>query len=81
MKTITGNIDANDAININKEINEILNNENNVNKELNQQTVSNEQMIKRFDNLTNHINQQQRIITSTISTKTPKTRSRGTIII
>lgn len=33
-------------------------------KELEEQTVLNEKMIKRFANLTNHINQQQKIITS-----------------
>lgn len=33
-------------------------------KELEEQTVLNEKTIKRFANLTNHINQQQKIITS-----------------
>lgn len=64
IKTITGNLDANDAIRINSKINQILNNENVINKQINQQTQLNQQMIKRFENITNHINHQQTTITS-----------------
>lgn len=64
IKSITGNLGANDAIKINNEIHKILSNENRLNIEKNQQSKLNRQMIDQFENIMNHINQQQQAITS-----------------
>lgn len=62
IKSITGNLDANDAIELNKQIDTILKNEDSMAKEINQQTKLNKQMIERFENITKHINYQQKVM-------------------
>lgn len=64
IKTITGNMDANDAININEEIKKLNLNQNILEIETNQQISINKKMIERFDNITRHINEQQKTIES-----------------
>lgn len=59
IKTITGNMDANDAITLNKHIEKIFENEQNINEELDNQNQINKKMIERFDNITKHVNDQQ----------------------
>lgn len=55
IKLITGNMDSEDAIEINNRIQEIQINNKQLIESQNSQTKINEQMIKRFYNITNHI--------------------------
>jgi hypothetical protein len=59
IKGITGNMDNNDAIRLNKELENIMNNEQVIKGEMDKQIIINDKMIKRFENITNHINYQQ----------------------
>lgn len=62
IKSITGNLDANDAIEINKSIEEIMKKQHDMEIEENSQIKINNQMLQRFENITNHINTQQTVI-------------------
>lgn len=62
IKSITGNMDASDALRLNKEIEQLMQNQINVRNQVNQQNQINSQMIQRFGNITDHINNQQEII-------------------
>lgn len=63
IKAITGNMDAYDAQRLNTEIESIISNQTNLKIEIYKQSKFNNKMIERFDNVTNHINRQQEIIT------------------
>lgn len=62
IKSITGNMDANDALVLNQQIEKILNNENSINKDMDNQHKINHEMIERFGNITKHVNDQQQTI-------------------
>lgn len=62
IKFITGNMDNEDAIEINNKINEITLNNKQLIKEHNIQIQLNHDIINRFKDLTNHINNQQTIL-------------------
>lgn len=62
IKSITGNMDADDAIHLNKEIEQLTQGQSTITGEINQLTQINNQMSQRFSNITNHINRQQEII-------------------
>lgn len=64
IKTITGNMDARDAYRLNKEIESLTKNQGNIKTELNRQISINNRMLERFENITNHINDQQNSITT-----------------
>lgn len=63
VKFMTGNMDNEDAIEINNKINDVILNNKQLIKANNNQFHLNEEFIYRFKNLTNHINTQQLIIT------------------
>lgn len=75
IKTITGNMDAQDADKLNKEIENLAKNQGKMNSEINRQTVLNNKMIERFENITNHINTQQESITSYLISYQEQTRN------
>lgn len=60
IKSITANLDVNDAIRMNSEIEKILANEGKFETKLSQQL--NGQIIERFENNTSHINQQKKTL-------------------
>lgn len=62
IKGITGNMDANDALHLNQQIEEILNMNKNITNNMKTQSKLNHDMIQRFENITGHINSQQKII-------------------
>lgn len=62
IKIISGNMDAEDAEKINKEISKLGIKQDNLNKQYNKQITINEKMINRFKNITDHINLQQESI-------------------
>lgn len=62
IKSITGNMDSNDAIRLNQQIETLLNSDKNITRKLNMQSKLNHEMIERFQNITQHINSQQQII-------------------
>lgn len=67
IKTITGNMDAEDANRLNELIQEIKLNEHDLNTQQNTQAVLNQQMINRFKALTDYINQQHKAISLTLN--------------
>lgn len=67
IKFITGNMDHEDAMTINKEIELLKLNENIVINENNKQVKINEMMTERFNNISNHINTQQDAINEILS--------------
>lgn len=66
IKFITGNMDYEDAERINKNIDHLLTQNGLINSTLNQQLILNTNMINRFENITNHINNEQHLITQSI---------------
>lgn len=64
IKTITGNMDANDALHLNEQIEVILKNENILKTKNSNQNSINTNMIERFENITKHINDQQNAISN-----------------
>ena len=62
IKTITGNMDHNDAVEINRQIEMLKLNQHDLNNALTEQLSINHEMTKRFNNITNHINKQQVVI-------------------
>lgn len=62
IKIITGNMDARDADRLNKEIDGLKQSQINFNTDLNKQILINHKMIERFENITDHINNQQHSI-------------------
>lgn len=64
IKVITGNMDAQDAERLDQEIQKLVENQNKIKEEVNLQTSINSKMIERFNNITNHINNQQDAIES-----------------
>jgi hypothetical protein len=62
IKSITGNMDAYDAMKLNDEISSIIKNENQINSNIQKQHFLNKNMIERFENITDHINNQQILI-------------------
>lgn len=62
IKFITGNMDNEDAIEIKNSIEEITLNNKQLIKSHNDQIIINREMIDRFENITDHINDQQEII-------------------
>lgn len=62
IKAITGNMDAEDALQINKQIESIKFNQYGITDEVNQLVQMNNQMSERFNNITLHINNQQETI-------------------
>lgn len=64
IKQITGNMDANDAHRLNRQIESILVNESSFKNKFRQQSKLNNQMIERFKNITTYINKQQLVIQS-----------------
>lgn len=62
IKIITGNMDARDADRLNKEIDSLKQSQINFNTDLNKQILINHKMIERFENITDHINNQQHSI-------------------
>lgn len=59
IKFVTGNMDQNDAIEINNKIDELILNNKNLIRSQNEQVSINVEMMKRFHNITNIKNQQQ----------------------
>lgn len=68
IKSITGNMDANDAAHLNQQIEILLNSDRNITNKLNLQSKLNLDMIERFQNITNHVNNQQQIIDEYLNT-------------
>lgn len=62
IKTITGNMDANDAQTLNKEIEGLTSNQQEFEIKLVAQSKINSEMIKRFETITDHINNETSII-------------------
>lgn len=67
IKLITGNMDHEDAIEINNSLQELTINNKQLIKSQNEQVRINYEMIERFKNITNHINNQQEIIEKYLS--------------
>lgn len=59
IKAVTGNLDDNDLDQINTQISNLNENQHNLNLQINHQIRINEKMIERFNNITDHINNQQ----------------------
>lgn len=62
IKSITGNMDSNDALHLNEQIEFLLNSDRNITNKINKQNRLNHEMIERFENITQHINNQQDVI-------------------
>ncbi|XP_046801067.1 uncharacterized protein LOC124418514 [Lucilia cuprina] len=75
IKFITGNMDYEDAEKLNRDIERLLMENGRINNTLNQQLILNTDMIKRFENITNHINNEQDIITASIKKMQDQTRN------
>lgn len=67
IKFITGNMDHDDAIEINNRIFELSSNNNVLIKAYNNQVALNQELITRFKNITDFINSQQQLIHTTIN--------------
>lgn len=68
-------MDYEDAEKLNKDIEHLLMENVRMNNTLNQQLILNTDMIKRFENITNHINNEQDIITASIKNIQDQTRN------
>lgn len=64
IKFLTGNMDANDAIRLNEQIENVIATQSKSKDAIDRQTLLNNKMIQRFENITNHINSQQKIISN-----------------
>lgn len=62
IKVVTGNMDAKDAQSIKEEFNVVKENENLITEKFNKQVILNQEITLRFENITEHINQEQEII-------------------
>lgn len=75
IKFITGNMDYKDAENLNRNIEYLQTKNGQIENTLNQQLILNTNMIQRFENITNHINKEQHIITQSIKNMQDQTRN------
>lgn len=75
IKFITGNLDYTDAEKLNREIENLMTNNVNMNNTLTGQIILNTDMIKRFENITNHINKEQDILTRSITNLQEQTQN------
>lgn len=62
VKTITGNMDHDDYMEINRNIDILRTNQNNLEHQMNNQISVNERMIQRFNDISDHVNNQQTIL-------------------
>ncbi|XP_033153067.1 probable kinetochore protein NDC80 [Drosophila mauritiana] len=66
IKVVTGNMDAKDAQQINDKFNVVKENEDQITQKINQQSILNQEITLRFENITQHINQEQTTINNFI---------------
>lgn len=69
IKSITGNLDADDLTQLNQIIEKINLNEHDLKSDMNKQVIINRKMIDRFKNITDYINNQQVTISNALSNR------------